>query len=229
MIYKLNKSSWFLEDVSNLSSGNNKTVIVVCPVCGEERTSRFCRVSKRGRTTCKKCLDQRACIDMIGKKYGKLTAVSVAEKDDRGKRKGNYVNAVCECGMKVVAPADRVRSGEKKSCGCFMLESKIGANNPSYNSELTEEERAARHGSGLVVWSRNVKKRDGFVCQICGSPDTLVAHHLNGFRNNAEYRLDLNNGITLCSECHIDFHINFMGGYRIPVTREDFEEYLEQI
>ncbi len=54
-------------------------------------------------------------IDMIGKKYGKLTVIAEVGKDHRGYR----YNCICDCGNQAdyVAGAD-LRQGHKTSCGC---------------------------------------------------------------------------------------------------------------
>ena len=59
------------------------------------------------------------------------------------------------------------------------------------------------HGNG---WYRRIQeqvfRRDGHVCQKCGSRGNLVAHHINGDdHDNA-----LGNLITLCNRCHLDLH-----------------------
>lgn len=53
----------------------------------------------------------------------------------------------------------------------------------------------------LYLWARRVRRRDK-VCQICGNNDCLQAHHIKSFMDYPEYRLDLNNGITLCRKHH---------------------------
>jgi len=33
-----------------------------------------------------------------------------------------------------------------------------------------------------------------------------VAHHIKNYANNLSDRVDINNGITLCKKCHINYH-----------------------
>jgi hypothetical protein len=51
-------------------------------------------------------------------------------------------------------------------------------------------------------------ERDGYTCQICkdNKGNNLVPHHLQGFANFKELRMVVDNGITLCNECHNEFH-----------------------
>lgn len=54
----------------------------------------------------------------------------------------------------------------------------------------------------LEIWSKEVRERDGNKCFLCGSTEHLQAHHILPKHGWKDYRLDLNNGITLCAACH---------------------------
>lgn len=56
--------------------------------------------------------------------------------------------------------------------------------------------------SYLAKWSKDVKKRDGYECKICGSTHRLHAHHIIPRKKAESLKYDLNNGITLCNSCH---------------------------
>lgn len=67
----------------------------------------------------------------------------------------------------------------------------------------------------LGEWSAAVRDRDG-CCRRCGSEVALVAHHIKPKSLYPELRLSLENGETLCSNCHIEHHRKhgFGGGKR---------------
>ena len=45
--------------------------------------------------------------------------------------------------------------------------------------------------------------RDGYTCQACEKKGIRVeAHHIKEQSNYPELRFDVNNGITLCRDCH---------------------------
>ncbi len=50
-------------------------------------------------------------------------------------------------------------------------------------------------------WSQEVIKRDG-KCLYCGCTEYLSAHHLFG-RSKSATRFVLDNGFTLCPNCHV--------------------------
>lgn len=57
-------------------------------------------------------------IDMIGKKYGRLSIF--ARAPNSGTRAAWH--CVCDCGNKLVAEGKKLRSGHTKSCGCYRAE-----------------------------------------------------------------------------------------------------------
>jgi 5-methylcytosine-specific restriction endonuclease McrA len=66
-------------------------------------------------------------------------------------------------------------------------------------------------GRGEIArqWALSVKERDGYQCQNprCKSRVGIMhAHHINSYIDHPEDRYDLNNGITLCEQCHTEFH-----------------------
>jgi len=75
-------------------------------------------------------------------------------------------------------------------------------------------------------WHKRVLERDNYTCQICGAKENLVAHHINHASYFPEQRFDVNNGVTLCYECHMNFHNNFKRSYRQKCTRYDWDNFV---
>lgn len=63
--------------------------------------------------------------------------------------------------------------------------------------------------SEIHKWRRHILKRDDNKCMRCGSTERLEAHHIYGYKENEDYRFDVNNGITLCHECHKEYHSRY--------------------
>lgn len=79
------------------------------------------------------------------------------------------------------------------------------------DGDLERINRKRRHedeyrSSITAQWSTKVKERDGHLCQNCGSTKHLHAHHIKPRAMFPELSLVLENGITLCKECHIKEH-----------------------
>ena len=58
-------------------------------------------------------------------------------------------------------------------------------------------------------WRDSVFKRDKYTCQQCGNiGGNLNAHHIKTYKNYPKMRLDIDNGTTMCMECHRIEHRN---------------------
>ena len=51
-------------------------------------------------------------------------------------------------------------------------------------------------------WKDRVKDRDGNACRKCRYDKNLQVHHIKPFKKYPEFALVLDNGITLCGNCH---------------------------
>ena len=162
-------------------------------------------------------------LDITGQKFGKLTAIRPTEK-----RINRIVvwECLCDCGTRTEVRINSLTTGNTKSCGC-LKSGQTGENHPNYNPNLTEEDRLRRHyymgGGNQISWSKQVMERDNYTCQICNQHGgKLNSHHLNGWNAFPEQRFDLDNGVTLCEDCHKEFHSQYGYGDN---TREQFDEY----
>lgn len=84
-----------------------------------------------------------------------------------------------------------------------------------------------RNGSATKAWSKAVFERDGYNCMACGKHGgDLNAHHLNAYDAYESERYRVDNGVTLCPKCHIQFHKAYGFGGN---TKEQFQEWLKGI
>jgi hypothetical protein len=68
-------------------------------------------------------------------------------------------------------------------------------------AKYVKDRRMSFHGH--VKWRRAVLLRDGFRCQRCGvEGGKLHAHHVLPWASYPDQRTDIDNGLTLCEECH---------------------------
>lgn len=102
----------------------------------------------------------------------------------------------------------------------------IGKDNPNYNPNLTDEEREmGRIIEGYYEFRNNTYKRDNYTCQCCGDKKggNLNAHHIYGYAEYKDLRINVNNSITLCEECHKEYHKQY--GYKNN-NWKDFRTFL---
>lgn len=67
---------------------------------------------------------------------------------------------------------------------------------------------------------------DNYTCQKCFKKGCEInAHHIKNFSNNEELRLNIDNGITFCRECHYKFHSEYWFNKN---NQEQLVEFLAQ-
>jgi len=116
--------------------------------------------------------------------------------------KGSHIKVLCKCDK---CGKERLLAFRRYRPFCHKCKASLltGENSARYNVNLSEKERKQQHNIiGINNWRNKVKKRNNHTCQKCGSKKHLHAHHINDFKHFPEERLKIENGITLCFECH---------------------------
>lgn len=68
---------------------------------------------------------------------------------------------------------------------------------------INGENDTLRHRREYKEWRTAVYERDDYTCQCCGNRGgKLNAYHINRFSEHPDLRYDIQNGITLCANCH---------------------------
>ena len=99
-----------------------------------------------------------------------------------------------------------------------------GENHGNWKAGITPKNEKIRKALEYKSWREAVFARDNWTCQKCGKKGSkLVSHHLYNFADFPESRTSIENGITLCKKCHIEFHEIY--GLKNN-TKEEFEELL---
>lgn len=102
---------------------------------------------------------------------------------------------------------------------CSYRCSKTEIRNPNWDGGRPNRERGRSR-----EWRREVFTRDDYTCVLCKQRGgRLHSHHMDGFSYHPDRRLDVTNGVTLCTECHQAFHKIY--GKRGRVTEANFREY----
>ena len=95
--------------------------------------------------------------------------------------------------------------------------------NKGLGNKTSKNERT-RDSKEYKLWRELVFERDNWTCQKClERGGELNPHHILNFSDYEDIRFDIDNGVTLCRECHYDFHSIY--GF-INNSSEQIEEYL---
>jgi hypothetical protein len=78
------------------------------------------------------------------------------------------------------------------------------------------------------LWRVAVIRRDSR-CVICNSLKGRNAHHINSGAYFPKLRFNVDNGITLCRDCHTQFHCNFKNSFKEKCTEKDWNNFLELV
>lgn len=81
-----------------------------------------------------------------------------------------------------------------------------GANNPNWKGGITTQ--GWRQSSKYRRWRNKVFKRDRYTCRKCGDDagSNLTAHHILSADEYPDLRYEVDNGLTLCEDCHSKIH-----------------------
>lgn len=200
-------------------------------------------------------------LDLVGQRFGRLEVIDMSDIIKYGKTEwicrcdcGNITKPIrhvnlkkgitqsCGCLQKEIASKTAILMGKNNkgkeawNKGIPMTvkqkERFIGKNNPSWNPNLTEEDRQYNlkyrkiRICGYNEWRKQVFEKDLYTCQKCGLVGSkLRAHHIESFNNNPVLRTTIENGITLCKKCHKDFHHRYGKGNN---NRKQLMEFMEK-
>lgn len=105
------------------------------------------------------------------------------------------VSAECEvCGKDVERTPSHTRDNTFCSWEC-------------YSENRYEDLSSIKNTKKIREWVAAVKERDDHTCQECGNADTVLhAHHIVPVSVDESKAFDLENGKTLCVDCHSSKH-----------------------
>lgn len=161
--------------------------------------------------------------------FDKTMIINVCDLTKQSKMK---VDVACEICGKVSSIAYGIymyqmeKHGQHLCNKCANREYHSGEKNINWNPDKTDEERKRERGyQEYYDFIRKVLARDHDTCICCGKRDKghMNVHHLNGYSWFVEGRCDETNGVTLCPNCHQNFHAKY--GFKNN-TKEQFFEWL---
>ena len=86
--------------------------------------------------------------------------------------------------------------------------SRSGDRNPLWKGGITPLNHKLRTSFEYKLWRESVFKRDNYTCIFCGDNKggNLEADHIKRWCDYPELRFAIDNGRTLCHDCHIKVH-----------------------
>lgn len=82
-----------------------------------------------------------------------------------------------------------------------------GIKAPNWKGGISPKYKIIRGSIEFRLWREAVFERDNYTCKKCKKRGIkLHPHHIQNFAQYPELRFAIDNGITLCEECHWKFH-----------------------
>ncbi len=140
--------------------------------------------------------------DMADAQRGIVNPKTIHYGESNGNWKGGLGTYVCEwCNSEFEAQPSATHRFCSRTCNARWLFT--GEHNHNWKGGITSESEKIRKSDEFIEWRRLVYEHDNYTCQTCGKHGgELNAHHIKAFAEFPELRLDIDNGTTLCIDCH---------------------------
>lgn len=108
----------------------------------------------------------------------------------------------CSCGENFSTSFLNFDHENKRRCNKCSHDANSGENHVRWKGGPNSDEEKFRHSAEYAGWRKSIFKRDEYRCVRCGEEGNIHAHHILNFSDNFDLRLEVENGITLCNQCH---------------------------
>lgn len=167
-------------------------------------------------------------------KHGRLCVKNgtkiIVNVKDLSKGSSAKINVICDCCNKQYVTTyhnyNLCLHDDKIYCkDCAIKLFNTGKNSSLYKKDKTKEERERKRlYPEYYQFTKRVLARDKYTCKCCQIYNkNLEVHHLDGYEWCKEKRTNDTNGITLCKDCHSNFHAIYGNKNN---TKEQFEEWI---
>jgi hypothetical protein len=121
---------------------------------------------------------------------------------------GNMCMCV-NCGAFFRRPTSKIERAKQQFCDVVCKQAFFaGPNHPSWSTGVTARSFSTWvvNQSGYKKWKEAVLERDGYACVISGRKNELHAHHIVMKALDPSMAFNIDNGITLNEQIHIEIH-----------------------
>ena len=207
--------------VCDLSPSSTHKVEVKCPECLNIRLSLLRVIKRRNNYSCHQCTLRKTRKPILaGSRFGKLLVLGAS------KRRGH---SICQCDCGNISEADNysLRIGTTNSCGCLRHHNRFhhllkGKDHPNWKGGISNHRERVMQTKDYKMWRTAVFQRDNYTCQRCQQVGyKLTAHHIESYAEHEDKRFVVDNGITLCHECHLMVHKKYG---KVKTNREQLLE-----
>lgn len=110
---------------------------------------------------------------------------------------------------------------------CRLCRQPRGDTHYNWNGGISNERDRDNDSYEYNRWRKSVYLRDNYTCQCCDKKgNKLNAHHIKNYSSHQDLRYNIDNGITLCEECHLNNNDN--GFHKIYGNRDNNEIQLQE-
>ena len=193
-----------------------------CSKCRVEYTKSKTKGLKRTQETILKMRESQrgishspfTCFKKGHKGFRKKTGVYLkclcCNKEFYAKPKASLKRKFCSMKCKIISQKGFITSEETKEklriasikAGCHPPHI-FGEKHYNWKGGITPIIMKIRTSKEYNIWRVSVFQRDNYTCQMCNKiGGKLCVHHIKSFSKYPELRFDINNGQTLCLDCH---------------------------
>ena len=162
-------------------NGSKQRIVKCLCSCGNTLTMRLTSAKQNGK--CTNCLYAEKRVDITGKKFGKLTVISMA--DDYISPAGHRLsqcNCLCDCGKTTTVMMSGLVTGSTKSCGCILNTRGMLKDNKElmkhYDFELNKDIDLSKLTArcNTKVWWKCEKCGESWLAQVASQNDKNKQH-----------------------------------------------------
>lgn len=154
-----------------------------------------------------KCLDCKALVP----RYNSIRCRACQDKFQVGEKSYSWKGGISKakrvclyCSTEFITKTSTIRRGHgifcSRSCKAKWATGERGYN---WRGGLTDKTKAIRNSTEYKLWRNAIFERDNYTCRFCGQHGgDMEADHIKPFALFPELRFAIDNGRTLCIDCH---------------------------
>lgn len=176
--------------------------VLICPVCSEPFSVFPSQAKEGGRKYCSvKCMGIGVGQQRIGPNHHRWKG------GKENKARTLYKHICKECKREFESPRDNQYFCNKQCYGVWASKNRTGEKAGGWKGGTTAEYNRLRRTKPYKDWRESVFARDNWTCQKCATRGgRLHPHHVKSWSQFPELRFEVENGTTLCVNCHYHTH-----------------------